>query len=134
MKSGRRRRRGERGVRDAWRLPPVCHKNGKHVMIANAEQIGLEKQSEERAGGAETDGIVGPMPAIPTHDGAGQAPLLQCDTCCWRMFTRQQHMCEHKRGKQYASPHFEDANVSGEHFSAFIYVIVFFIFSIIQGC
>lgn len=39
--------RGERGMR---RLPLICHKDGKHVMIANAEQIGLEKQAEEKAG------------------------------------------------------------------------------------
>lgn len=43
----RRRRRRERGVKGAWRLPLICHKDGRHVMIANVEQIGLEEEVEE---------------------------------------------------------------------------------------
>ena len=41
------RRRRERGVKGAWRLPLICHKDGRHVMIANVEQIGLEEEEEE---------------------------------------------------------------------------------------
>lgn len=37
----------ERGVRDARCLSLICQKNGKHVMIANAEQIGLEEKKRE---------------------------------------------------------------------------------------
>lgn len=85
----------EKGVSDAWRLPLICHKDGKHVMITNAGQIGLEKQAEERAGGAETDGIVGSVPAIPS--------LFQSGTCCLCLCAS--NTCEHKRGRQGASPH-----------------------------
>lgn len=68
----------------AWCLSLICQKNGKHVMIANAEQIGLEEEEEEKReyGGDETDGIVGPVPTIPAHDGARKPLLSQSDTCC----------------------------------------------------
>lgn len=110
-------------MRDAWRLPLICHKDGKHVMIANAEQIGLGKQAEERAWGAETDGIVGPVPAIPTHDGAGKPPLLQSDTCCWCLHASS--TCANTRGADNV-PVILSTIVNGEHFLAFIYIIVLF--------
>lgn len=52
-------------------------------MIANAEQIGLEKGVKKREyGGEETDGIVGLVPTIPAHDGAKKPLLSQSNTCC----------------------------------------------------
>lgn len=72
---GRRRSRRERGVKGAWRLPLICHKDGRHVMIANVEQIGLEgKRGETGKGGEETDGKAGLVPTIPRHDDAGKPP------------------------------------------------------------
>lgn len=44
---GVKRRRRERGGKGAWRLSPICHKDGRHVMIANVEQIGLEKAERQ---------------------------------------------------------------------------------------
>ncbi len=73
-----RRRRRERGVKGAWRLPLICHKDGRHVMIANVEQIGLQEEEEEeeerQGGGEETDGKAGLVPTIPRHDYAGKPP------------------------------------------------------------
>lgn len=37
-----------RGVKGAWRLPLICHKNGRHVMMANVEQIGLEEERQRK--------------------------------------------------------------------------------------
>lgn len=77
----RRRRRRERGVKGAWRLPLICHKDGRHVMIENVEQIGLEEEEggrrmgDREKGGEETDGKAGPVPTIPRHDYAGKPPL-----------------------------------------------------------
>lgn len=46
-KWGREEEEEREGVKDAWCLPLICHKDGRHVMIANVEQIGLEKEEEE---------------------------------------------------------------------------------------
>lgn len=37
---------GERGVKGACLL--ICHKNGRHVMMANVEQIGLEEERQRK--------------------------------------------------------------------------------------
>lgn len=63
----------ERGVKGAWRLPVICHTDGRQVMIANVEQIGLGGGETARRG-EETDGKAGLVPTIPRHDYAGNPP------------------------------------------------------------
>lgn len=38
---------GESGVKVAWCLPLICHKDGRHIMTENVEQIGLVQQEGE---------------------------------------------------------------------------------------
>lgn len=76
-----KRRRRERGVKGAWRLPLICHKDGRHVMIANVEQIGLEK--EERQGEGERRQMAKLAWCQQYEDMTMQGNLpLQSDTCC----------------------------------------------------
>lgn len=39
---------GERGERAPGACLPICHKNGRHVMMANVEQIGLEGERQRK--------------------------------------------------------------------------------------
>lgn len=78
-----KRRRRERGVKGAWRLPLMCHKDGRHVMIANVEQIGLEEE-EERQREGERRQMANLAWCQQYQDMTLQGNLpLQSDTCCW---------------------------------------------------
>lgn len=78
------RRRRERGVKGAWRLPLICHKDGRHVMIANVEQIGLEEEEEEeRQGKGERRQMAKLAWCQRYQDMTTQGNLpLHSDTCC----------------------------------------------------
>lgn len=39
---------GEKGVKVAWCLPLICHEDGRHIMTANVEQIGLVEEGRNR--------------------------------------------------------------------------------------
>lgn len=76
-----KRRRRERGVKGAWRLPLICHKDGRHVMIANVEQIGLEKEERQGEGERRQMAKLAWCQLYQHMTMQGNLPP-QSDTCC----------------------------------------------------
>lgn len=78
---GVKRRRRERGGKGAWRLSPICHKDGRHVMIANVEQIGLEKAERQWKGERRQMAKLAWCQQYQDMTMQGNLPL-PFDTCC----------------------------------------------------